>query len=602
MPHKYREINMRKLSSLLLLIVALIVSPMGDTVAQSTVTDRIAGVSTALAVKAPVRAATTANITLSGLQTIDGVALATGDRVLVKNQTTATENGIYQANTSSWTRALDFDGNRDVAKGTQVMVTDGTTNASTYWRVSASNPITIGTTSIAFEHATVTDAATVSWIQSGTGAVIETVQQGFRHLPFVNLLDFMSEADRASLLAGTQTDVTTALTNAAATKKKIVCPKGIYQISSPVSIEADIECAGAGNASGVGALSKFVLTGTGQLLAENQMLNWSGIYLTSSVNSLTFVKVTASYFRFHNFAIVGSGTGQVGIELDTMQGAVAGAEAHFDFDNFLISFSGANSVGFNTTDTSFVSNSKFGSRNASWQGFTNAVQVNNTGGFIENHIGGYFETSVNNSNIIAVGAGATYSRNMFDGAIDGSGGASVRAINNSGTVGINTWLGVAPEAWVENGTITTPQVFSHRVKARAYLSADQTGVADNTATKVAFNTKTFDTGSAAGAGAFNTTDNRFVAGRAMYVRVSAKANIGGNLAAGDPVVIYIYKNNAEVSRHTAYFESAAPDLAITDFLLLAATDYVEIFMLANGSGTHVIGGGSLFTNILIEEL
>lgn len=54
-------------------------------------------------------AATTANITLSGLQTIDTVALAAGDRVLVKNQTTAANNGVYIAGTGAWTRATDAD-------------------------------------------------------------------------------------------------------------------------------------------------------------------------------------------------------------------------------------------------------------------------------------------------------------------------------------------------------------------------------------------------------------------------------------------------------------------------------------------------------------
>ena len=55
----------------------------------STQTDRIDGLSTSVAMKAPVVVATTANITLSGLQTIDGVSVVTGDRVLVKDQTTS---------------------------------------------------------------------------------------------------------------------------------------------------------------------------------------------------------------------------------------------------------------------------------------------------------------------------------------------------------------------------------------------------------------------------------------------------------------------------------------------------------------------------------
>jgi len=61
----------------------------------STTTERLAGVMASLAGKAPVRVGTTANITLSAAQTIDGVAVVADDRVLVKDQTDGTENGIY---------------------------------------------------------------------------------------------------------------------------------------------------------------------------------------------------------------------------------------------------------------------------------------------------------------------------------------------------------------------------------------------------------------------------------------------------------------------------------------------------------------------------
>ncbi|KKL73155.1 hypothetical protein LCGC14_2077740 [marine sediment metagenome] len=116
----------------------------------STTTDRLAGVTAGLASKAPVRVATTANITLSGEQTIDGVAGAADDRILVKNQTDGTENGIYDMKSGAWVRSLDFDGTRDVVSGTFVVVISGGTNASSAWRISTADPITIGTTSIAF--------------------------------------------------------------------------------------------------------------------------------------------------------------------------------------------------------------------------------------------------------------------------------------------------------------------------------------------------------------------------------------------------------------------------------------------------------------------
>jgi hypothetical protein len=111
------------------------------------------------AVKAPCRVATTANITLSGLQTIDGVTVVENDRVLVKNQTTGSKNGIYAASSGNWLRTKDFDGAYDVVTGTRVLVTSGSTNAQYEYYVSTTGDITIDSTSIAF---TATGAASAA--------------------------------------------------------------------------------------------------------------------------------------------------------------------------------------------------------------------------------------------------------------------------------------------------------------------------------------------------------------------------------------------------------------------------------------------------------
>jgi hypothetical protein len=103
-----------------------------------------------LDVKASVRAATTANITLSNTQTVDGVALAVGNRVLVKNQTTGSENGIYVVASGAWTRAADFDSNGEVTSGAFTFVEEGTVNADSGWVVSTDGAITVGTTAITF--------------------------------------------------------------------------------------------------------------------------------------------------------------------------------------------------------------------------------------------------------------------------------------------------------------------------------------------------------------------------------------------------------------------------------------------------------------------
>jgi hypothetical protein len=99
--------------------------------------------------KAPVRAASTANIALASPgATIDGVALAAIDRVLLKNQTTASENGIWvwTASGSPLTRAVDADTAGELAPGTAVSVTEGTTNADKVFNIISDAAITIGTT------------------------------------------------------------------------------------------------------------------------------------------------------------------------------------------------------------------------------------------------------------------------------------------------------------------------------------------------------------------------------------------------------------------------------------------------------------------------
>lgn len=103
-----------------------------------------------LDVKESVRVATTANITLSSTQTIDGVSVSAGDRVLVKNQTTGADNGIYTVAAGSWSRSTDANADSEVTGGLFVFVEEGTSNADSGWVLTTNNPITVGTTSLAF--------------------------------------------------------------------------------------------------------------------------------------------------------------------------------------------------------------------------------------------------------------------------------------------------------------------------------------------------------------------------------------------------------------------------------------------------------------------
>jgi len=118
--------------------------------------DRINGTEASVAIKAPCAIATLANITLSGLQTIDGVAIAAGVRVLVRAQTDARQNGIWVSSTSAWSRATDFNGARDVVQGTSVYVWGGNSFATGQFVLTTANPV-IGVSELSFIY---------GWVQS----------------------------------------------------------------------------------------------------------------------------------------------------------------------------------------------------------------------------------------------------------------------------------------------------------------------------------------------------------------------------------------------------------------------------------------------------
>ena len=120
--------------------------------------------------KASCVAATTVNITLSGTQTIDGVALIAGDRCLVKDQTAPAENGIYLVASGAWTRTTDMDVWAEVP-GAFTFIEQGTTQADTGWVCTSNAGGTIGTTAITF-----VQFAGVGSYTAGTGLTLTGTQ------------------------------------------------------------------------------------------------------------------------------------------------------------------------------------------------------------------------------------------------------------------------------------------------------------------------------------------------------------------------------------------------------------------------------------------
>lgn len=104
--------------------------------------------------KQSVRAATTGNIVLAGLQVIDGVQLVADDRVLVKNQAAGKDNGLYLAAVGAWSRAADADASAEVTPGLVVAVEQGAAQADTIWQLITDAPIILGSTALTFRDIT----------------------------------------------------------------------------------------------------------------------------------------------------------------------------------------------------------------------------------------------------------------------------------------------------------------------------------------------------------------------------------------------------------------------------------------------------------------
>lgn len=198
------------------------------------------GESVITAIKAPVRVVSTGNLTLSGTQTVNGVALVAGDRILVNAQTTATQNGIYIVASGAWTRATDFDESTEIQQGTKVSTTDGA-----WWRMTTADPVTIGSSNISFSVEstviTVADIGALLWPTLGTetGVVYE-------YYPYYDVRRYGAIADD-TLESGTTaatTDNATAFNNAWASMKSVggtlTVPPGKYYLNATWLLDVDL--------------------------------------------------------------------------------------------------------------------------------------------------------------------------------------------------------------------------------------------------------------------------------------------------------------------------------------------------------------------------
>jgi len=231
-----------------------------------------------LDVKASVKVATTANITLSGTQTIDGITVSAGDRVLVKNQSTASQNGIYVASASAWSRSSDMDVWAELVSAF-TFVEQGTTQADTGWVCTVDAGGTLGTTAIAFSQFSGAGAYSAGNGLSLTGNTFSVQANG-------TSLDVSASGVRINPSYVGQTSITTLGTVTVGTWNGGVIGgtyggTGVNNGSYTITLGGNISTAGTFSTSGAFGVT---LTATG---LTNVTLPTSGTLVNTAVTALT---------------------------------------------------------------------------------------------------------------------------------------------------------------------------------------------------------------------------------------------------------------------------------------------------------------------------
>ncbi len=210
-------------------------SAANDLVNKSYVDGLMAG----LAWKAPVVVATTANITLSGEQTIDGVLTSTS-RVLVKNQTSGENNGIYVSAAGSWSRASDMDSASETDSAA-VFVSQGSVNGNKGF-VQTADSVTLGTTALVFVQ--FSDVASVSltggletFTLNGTDITNQYIDLG--EVASSNTIAFLVKGAGA-LLEGASHDFTVSYTGGAGGNTRITFVNDLATGGNAALIAGDI--------------------------------------------------------------------------------------------------------------------------------------------------------------------------------------------------------------------------------------------------------------------------------------------------------------------------------------------------------------------------
>ena len=223
--------------------------------------------------KAPVTAATTANITLSGLLTVDTVTLAAGETVLVKNQTNAADNGIYVASAGAWTRSVGADVWEEFI-GAIVFVVEGTQTGSA-WFCTAQPGGTLGVTANNWSNFSVASTYT-----AGTGLTLAGTQ--FSITPVGTAGTYGAASSVPVFVTNASGQVTSVTNTSIAIANTAVSGLGTMstQNANAVAITG-----GTINDTTVGATTAAAITGT--TVTANTQFTGAGTGLTGTASALS---------------------------------------------------------------------------------------------------------------------------------------------------------------------------------------------------------------------------------------------------------------------------------------------------------------------------
>lgn len=248
----------------------------------STITDRVYGESSGVAVKAPCVAVSTGPLPLVGLGAVGGYTPLAGDRILVKDNIDPTTNGIYNASTGAWRRSGDFDSLYDCVQGTLIVVYYPNANGTIY-QLTTLNPV-IGTTALNFS-SFLNPNQFIPQTPAEAAAGVTPVNYFY---PSGNILRYGADPTG---VASSSTAIANAIKVMGSINGQVIFPPGIYLCPSSItytlpSATASLSLLGLGGAEG--AQLKFTTSG-----GSGITINYVGPFNSVHVRDLCFTSTNA---------------------------------------------------------------------------------------------------------------------------------------------------------------------------------------------------------------------------------------------------------------------------------------------------------------------